>query len=65
MQAKANGEGERKREEKRGEWERVMGTEHLCKTKESERLRMKRKIARPGLAAGEGKRGRDVLKSAD
>lgn len=37
MQAKANGEGERKREEKRGEWERVMGTERLCKTKERER----------------------------
>lgn len=44
MQAKANGEGERKREgerRKRGEWERVMGTERLCKTKERER-RMER-----------------------
>lgn len=35
MQAKANGEGERNREQ-RGEKERVMGTERLCKTKERE-----------------------------
>lgn len=35
MQAKANGEGERKREE-RGEGERVMRTERVCKTKERE-----------------------------
>lgn len=41
MQAKANGEVEKKRErrergKKRGEWEGVMRTEDLCTTKERE-----------------------------
>lgn len=37
MQAKASGEGERNREgRRRGEWERAMGTECLCKTKDRE-----------------------------